>query len=84
MDRPTCQSCRHWQPYGTTTGDRAGDCRRYPPQLVLVELSEFEGSKSSGFNAMNGEAWPSTRADAWCGEHRPAATLAENAAEIRP
>jgi hypothetical protein len=72
---PRCDTCRYWQRYRPNSDEAgSGECRRYPPAVVLVELAEFEGSKSSGFNAMNGSEWPQTGPAGWCGEHQaPAA-----------
>lgn len=51
--RGTCQSCTHWH---------AQECRRYPPQILVVELDD--GSDGPAF------LWPLTESDEFCGEHK--------------
>ena len=60
----TCSSCRYWvpndEPQGITSDHGWGECRRYPPQVV-VEL-KLPGTTFAAF--------PITTGELGCGEHK--------------
>lgn len=54
---PTCSTCPFYVPDDRDAwADKAGKCRRYPPQLV------WQGQDY-------GQSWPWMEAGDWCGEH---------------
>lgn len=58
-DQPRCETCRWWYDPVWSLNRFAGDCRRYPPTVVMVH-----------FNAHDA-IFPSTTAQQLCGEHQP-------------
>jgi hypothetical protein len=56
-----CATCRFWESGRT-------ECRRYPPQVVMVYDEDGKG----GIDSTTGYWWPETNFDAWCGEYQPA------------
>ena len=67
VNRPTCNSCNHFFAEGPTDGF----CRRFPPAAFNV------GPSTDNPNPHIMSAWPPVRGSAYCGEHRPAQTMAE-------
>jgi len=57
--KPTCKNCPHWGHVGSSPGLSNGICRRYPPTLIPEIMKD----------RMNASRWPTTLADAHCGEH---------------
>lgn len=57
MAQPSCGSCRFASV--ELDGEMRLECRRYPPQVIVVEDHEPVLS------------WPTPQADDWCGEWRP-------------
>ena len=53
-----CGKCLYWEQLETT--DAMGECRRYPPQVVMVREADAESTASSEL--------PLTLSTAWCGE----------------
>lgn len=58
--KPTCESCRFFQPDGEVTNP-AGRCLRFPPHPVdPVDIT----ARRWGY-------WPTVKPGDWCGEHKP-------------
>lgn len=60
----TCETCRwwfSWQHIGIN-GRGRGECRRYPPAVVLLPRSV--GGETDRATPVTGMAY-------WCGEHQP-------------
>jgi len=81
MSREDCGNCRFWRKSAhDDRGGIAGYCRRYPPFAPaawrVYQEAETGGLglsiETEGARFLN-DAWPNTSADAWCGEHAPAA-----------
>lgn len=67
-ERPErCETCRFWAKDSTAKQDKLGQrfCLRYPPQLVVFEVSNGEQEAC--------DVWPETSASDWCGEWQPSA-----------
>ena len=58
----TCSSCRYWvpndEPHGITSDHGWGECRRYPPQMVVAQPGKYRAMA------------PITTGDVGCGEHK--------------
>lgn len=65
-----CGNCRFSGESVDSGGDRYMDCKRYPPQLVVVSSSggEFAGMRSAGFTLK--ARHPQIKDGDWCGEWR--------------
>lgn len=76
--KPNCQNCAYWSDWGYRdhNGSRAGDCRRYPPQLfeIVGEVEAIVEHARLGVHAVHlpkiHAHWPGTAGYAWCGEHK--------------
>ena len=55
----TCQTCRFW-----ARDNLQGQCRRYPPKVVLWTHPDLPGAQYD-------QLIPWTGKDDFCGEHRP-------------
>lgn len=57
----TCQTCKHWmKPQSNIVGNRLGNCRRYPPTMMLVPTPQGAGLQP---------IWTITGPLDVCGEH---------------
>ncbi len=58
----TCSTCHFWvpndEPQGVTSVHGWGECRRYPPQVVMA----LPGRQTT--------VWPITTGELGCGEHK--------------
>lgn len=75
-DRPTCKTCRWWEPLGRGI-HLQGCCRRLPPRVAVIpargDLFE-ELAQQRQLSQPEAEfltVWPTTQAAEWCGEHAP-------------
>jgi hypothetical protein len=53
-----CGKCLYWEQHDNVAV--MGECRRYPPQVVMV--------RETGENETASSEWPLTLSTAWCGE----------------
>lgn len=76
----SCENCRFWK----TTEDSFGECMRYPPEIVSMPESVFQGTleerrEVSGnleeanqttfdYFIMDASRYPLTEESQWCGE----------------
>lgn len=55
-----CGKCLYWEQHENVAA--MGECRRYPPQVVMVREGGEEGQHTAS------SEWPLTLSAAWCGE----------------
>lgn len=66
---PTCNDCKHFFP----TENQTGLCRRYPPQILLVE-NEGQPTARGGGQVLVSQ-FPRMAKEGFCGEHISKLTL---------
>jgi hypothetical protein len=54
-----CGKCLYWEQHDGVAG--MGECKRYPPQVVMVREADDAPPTASS-------EWPLTLSAAWCGE----------------
>lgn len=60
-----CGKCRFWHPLS----DDSGECRRYPPSVVVDVSSESSSDGGSQIVTSNvATAFPTIGRNGWCGE----------------
>lgn len=62
MSALSCGTCRHAD-VAVDGDEMAMTCRRYPPQMVAVQVGDVDARWGDG-----AQGWPSVEADDWCGE----------------
>lgn len=61
--RPRCENCRYFS--------EAGECRRYPPQVVeSIDSESAEYTEQVFVSSTTLTYWPDVEPDSWCGEFK--------------
>lgn len=67
---PSCVTCAFAEPIAAgDDGLPRTECRRYPPQVVVLRKPTILRSKPDGYDAPV-MVWPQVDSDDWCGEWR--------------
>ena len=63
-----CENCRFYDPPLSEESATFGQCRRYPPALVVVSGADVgDENVKGGLVALHPDVWPGE----WCGEWQP-------------
>jgi hypothetical protein len=65
-DKQSCGNCLFWLVDCTGNG-RRGECRRYPPAVILID-SSMDDDFDHTFNHSTDTEFPTTLDSTWCGE----------------
>lgn len=62
----TCSTCRFRHPDERPGYEGAGECRRFPPSVLIWTVAHPDEPTQPGFE----QHFPWMQADGWCGEHQ--------------